>query len=41
MKRLRKPERCRSNDKRLFIIEQKLALALNMLDKLENTNLKN
>ena len=32
---------CRSNDKRLSIIEQKLALALNMLDKLQNKTLKN
>ncbi|KPA18423.1 DnaG5 [Candidatus Magnetomorum sp. HK-1] len=34
-------EYCRSNDKRLFIIEQKVALALNMLDKLQNKTLKN
>ncbi|ETR67101.1 MAG: hypothetical protein OMM_05322 [Candidatus Magnetoglobus multicellularis str. Araruama] len=40
-KNMRWSEYCRSNDKRLFIIEQKLALALNMLDKLENKNLKN
>jgi hypothetical protein len=34
-------EYCRSNDKRLFIIEQKVDLALNMLDKLKNNPLKN